>query len=94
MRCFIAISTGLICAACGGSDYVVAEKLSNIELQTIIADCQLGEGDFDADDGRLTLSKNLEFERASCVLRYTKSIGKKVGPEVGSEVYVTPDAGQ
>lgn len=75
--------------ACKGSDYAVAEGLTIEELDAIVSECGLDLADFTFESGTLTLSREAEFEKASCVIRRAEAVGKYSGAKVGNAKYVT-----
>ncbi len=73
------------------SDLLLGAGLTAQEIDEIRAECGLADADYQYDNGSLSISGELDFDKASCVLRGVREFGKYVGPDVGNERYVVEE---
>ncbi len=86
-RLIIALMTFL--GACKGSDFGIAKGVNDAEAADIVAKCDLAPADYHLNDGNLFMPRNVSFERAQCVIKRVKALGKYSGAEVGNKKFVS-----
>ena len=90
MRLFLGTLSFCMLAGCT-SDPLLGAGVSALEIVEFRAVCGLADADYEYDNGSLSISGELDFDKASCGLRGVKELGKYVGPDVGNERYVVEE---